>query len=69
MAPVVIPGLASNEKAPFFIKPQCWIVIRTILTVIYLCTRYPVFINNLLIYTELQNSNCLHIYFDINLII
>ena len=23
MAPVVIPGLASDEKAPFFIKPQC----------------------------------------------
>jgi hypothetical protein len=22
MAPVVIPGLASNEKAPCFIKPQ-----------------------------------------------
>jgi len=23
VASVVIPGLASNEKAPFFIRPQC----------------------------------------------
>jgi hypothetical protein len=63
MAPVLITGFAFNEIAPFFIKPQCWIEIREILTVIHLCTRYPVFINNLLIYTELQYSNCLHIYF------
>jgi hypothetical protein len=63
MAPVVIPGLASNEKAPCFIKPQRWIVIREILSVIHLCTRYTFFNKNLLIYTELQYSNCLHIYF------